>query len=135
MARRHPHPVLVHFPIAFSIAASFFLLLHLIFGDLSFEITSYYLLLLAGIASPFAIATGLLTWWINYRLKLTHFIKKKIELSVLLLVLEIILIFWRSFSTEGDQRHLVYFIMMMILTPVVLLLGYYGGQMTFPPEG
>jgi hypothetical protein len=65
---------------------------------------------------------------------LTHFIKKKIELSVLLLVLEIILIFWRSFSTEGDQRHPVYFIMMMILTPVVLLLGYYGGQMTFPPE-
>jgi predicted heme/steroid binding protein/uncharacterized membrane protein len=135
MARRHPHPVLVHFPIAFSMAASFFLLLHLIFGTPSFEITSYYLLLLGGIASPFAIATGLLTWWINYRLKLTHFIKKKIELSVLLLVLEIILIFWRSFSTEGDQRHLVYFIMMMILTPVVLLLGYYGGQMTFPPEG
>jgi cytochrome c biogenesis factor len=56
------------------------------------------------------------------------------ELSVLLLVLQIILISWRSFTTEGDQSHPVYFIMMMILTPVVLLLGYYGGQMTFPAE-
>jgi cytochrome c biogenesis factor len=36
--------------------------------------------------------------------------------------------------TEGDQSHPVYFTMMMILTPVVLLLGYYGGQMTFPAE-
>ena len=134
VAKRHPHPVLVHFPIAFSIGASFFLLLHAILEDPSFEITSYYLLLLTGIASPFAIVTGLLTWWVNYRLNLTHFIKRKIELSVFLLVLEIILISWRSFTTEGDQNHPVYFIMMMILTPVVFLLGYYGGQMTFPAE-
>lgn len=136
MARRHPHPVVVHFPIAFSIAASLFLLLHLLFGKPSFEITSYYLLLLGSIASPFAIATGLLTWWINYRLKLTHFIKRKIALSILLLILEIVLIFWRNSMTGGltDRIHPVYFIMMMILTPVVFLLGYYGGQMTFPPE-
>ena len=135
MAKRHPHPVLVHFPIAFSIAASFFLLLHVLFGSPHFEITSYYLLLLSGVASPFAIATGALTWWVNYRLKLTSFIKRKIELSVLLLALQIILISWRSFTKVGDQSHPVYFVMMMILTPVVLLLGYYGGQMTFPPEG
>jgi predicted heme/steroid binding protein/uncharacterized membrane protein len=134
MAKRHPHPVLVHFPIAFSIAASFFLLLHVIFGSPNFEITSYYLLLLGGVASPFAIATGLLTWWVNYRLKLTHFIKRKIELSILFLVMEVILISWRSLTTEGDQTHPVYFILMMLLTPVVLLLGYYGGQMTFPDE-
>jgi len=134
MAKRHPHPVLVHFPIAFSIAASFFLLLHVLFGNPQFEITSYYLLFLSGVASPFAIVTGAFTWWVNYRLKRTSLIKRKMELSVLLLVLQIILISWRSFTTEGDQSHPVYFTMMMILTPVVLLLGYYGGQMTFPAE-
>ena len=131
MAKRHPHPVLVHFPIAFSIAASLFSVLYLFFRNPSFEVTSYYLLILGGIASPFAIGTGLLTWWINYRLKLTHFIRRKIELSGLLLILEIILIAWRSSMTEG---HPVYYTLMMILTPVVLLLGYYGGQMTFPSE-
>jgi predicted heme/steroid binding protein/uncharacterized membrane protein len=134
IAKRHPHPVFVHFPIAFSIAASFFLLLYGLFGNPNFEVTSYYLLLLSGVASPFAMATGVFTWWVNYRLKLTRFIKRKIELSVLLLVLQIILICWRSLTTGGDHNHPVYFIMMMILAPVVLLLGYYGGQMTFPPE-
>jgi predicted heme/steroid binding protein/uncharacterized membrane protein len=131
MARRHPHPVLVHFPIAFSVGASFFTVLHLFSGKLSFEVTSYYLLILGSIASPFGMATGLLTWWINYRLKLTLFIKRKIQLSILLLLLEIVLVLWRS-STNGS--HPAYFILMLLLTPIVLLLGYYGGQMTFPVE-
>ena len=132
MARRHPHPMVVHFPLAFLMASSLFVLLYLIFKNPSFEITSFYLILLGGIASPFAMATGLLTWWINYRLKLTLFIKRKIQLSILLLILEIILIIWRV-SDPAITNHL-YFILMMLLTPVVGLLGYYGGQMTFPAE-
>jgi hypothetical protein len=28
----------------------------------------------------------------------------------------------------------LYFILMILLTPIVGLLGYYGGQMTFPTE-
>jgi len=96
MARRHPHPVLVHFPIAFLIGSSLFLLLSLPFEQPSFELTSYYLLVLGGIASPFAIASGLFTWWVNYRLKLSHFVKRKIQLSIILLIFEIILVLWRS---------------------------------------
>jgi len=132
MARRHPHPMVVHFPLAFLMASSLFVLLYLIFKNPSFEITSFYLILLGGIASPFAMATGLLTWWINYRLKLTLFIKRKIQLSILLLILEIILIIWRV--SDPAITNPLYFILMMLLTPVVGLLGYYGGQMTFPAE-
>jgi len=132
MARRHPHPMVVHFPIALLMASSLFVLLHLIFKNASFEITSFYLFILGAIASPFAMATGLLTWWINYRLKLTLFVKRKIQFSILLLIFEIILILWRSFQSEISNP--IYFIMMVILTPVVSILGYYGGQMTFPTE-
>ena len=132
MARRHPHPVLVHFPIAFLIGSPLFLLLHLLFEQPFFELTSYYLLLVGGIASPFAIATGLFTWWVNYRLKLSHFVKRKIQLSVILLVLEIILVLWRS-SDVGISSPL-YYLMIFLLAPIVFLLGYYGGQMTFPVE-
>ncbi len=96
MARRHPHPVLVHFPIAFLIGSSLFVLLHLLFQNPHFEATGFYLLLLGGIASPFGMASGLFTWWVNYRLILSRFIKRKIQLSILLLVFEIILILWRS---------------------------------------
>jgi predicted heme/steroid binding protein/uncharacterized membrane protein len=131
-ARRHPHPMIVHFPIAFLMAASLFILLHLLFKNTYFEITSFYLLILGAISSPFAMATGLLTWWVNYRLKLTLFVKRKIQLSILLLILEIILILWRASGPEIS--HLIYFVMMIFLAPIVTLLGYYGGQMTFPTE-
>ena len=96
MARRHPHPMVVHFPLAFLMASSLFALLYLLFKDSSFEISSFYLLILGVIASPFAMATGLLTWWINYRLKLILFVKRKIQFSILLLILEIVLISWHG---------------------------------------
>jgi hypothetical protein len=76
--------------------------------------------------------TGLLTWWINYRLKLTLFVKRKIQFSILLLIFEIILILWRC--DQSQISHPIYFIMVVILTPIVSILGYYGGQMTFPAE-
>jgi len=132
MARRHPHPMIVHFPIAFSMGASLFILLYLLFQNPRFEIVSFYLLILGAISSPFAMATGLFTWWVNYRLKLTPFVRRKIQLSILLLILEIILIIWRSSNQEISDP--TYFIVMLLLTPIVALLGYYGGQMTFPTE-
>jgi predicted heme/steroid binding protein/uncharacterized membrane protein len=132
MARRHPHPMVVHFPLAFLMAASLFTLLYLVFQNPSFEVTSFHLFILGGISSPFAMATGLLTWWINYRLKLTYFVKRKIQFSMLLLLFEIILIIWRSVNSEISNP--VYFILMVLLAPIVGLLGYYGGQMTFPTE-
>jgi uncharacterized membrane protein len=132
MARRHPHPMIVHFPLAFLMASSLFVLLYLLFKNPSFETTSFYLLILGVIASPFAMATGVLTWWINYRLKLTLFVERKIQFSILLLVLEVILISWRS--SQSQIFNPLYFVLVILLTPIVSLLGYYGGQMTFPTE-
>jgi predicted heme/steroid binding protein/uncharacterized membrane protein len=134
--RRHPHPMVVHFPIAFLMGASLFILLYLFLRHPSLEMTSFFLLLLGALASPFAMATGLLTWWINYRLKLSYFVKRKLQLSALLLALELILVLWRSTNpaTPPEEVYSVYAILMLILTPVVGLLGYYGGQMTFPSE-
>lgn len=132
MARRHPHPMIVHFPLAFLMGSSLFILLHLLFKKPTFEITSFHLFILGAISSPFAMVTGLLTWWVNYRLKLTLFVKRKIQLSIFLLILETILILWRGSNPAITSP--LYFILMILLTPIVGLLGYYGGQMTFPVE-
>jgi predicted heme/steroid binding protein/uncharacterized membrane protein len=132
MARRHPHPMVVHFPIALLMASTLFILLSFIFENPFFEITSFHLLIVGTIASPFAMATGLLTWWVNYRSKLTLFVKRKIQLSIILLLFEIVLILWRS--SHPKIFNPIYFIMMILLVPIVSLLGYYGGQMTFPAE-
>jgi len=132
MVRRHPHPMIVHFPLAFLMGSSLFILLFLLFKKPSFETASFYLVILGAIGSPFAVTTGLLTWWVNYRLKLTLFVKRKIQFSILLLIFEIILIIWRSSRPEISNP--LYFILMVLLAPLVGLLGYYGGQMTFPTE-
>ena len=132
MMKRHPHPMIVHFPIALLIASSLFVLLYFIFKNPSFEKTSFYLFVLGAIASPFAMATGLFTWWVNYRLKLTLFIKRKIQFSILLLIFEVVLILWRSSPSQISNP--IYFIMVLTLAPIVSILGYYGGQMTFPAE-
>jgi uncharacterized membrane protein len=132
MARRHPHPMLVHFPIAFLMASTFFYLLFFKFVHPSLGTTSAHLLFLGAISTPFAIATGLLTWWINYRLRFTSFIKRKIQLSIFLLVIEIILIL--LLIGEVEIFHPIYLILTLLVTSIVILLGYYGGQMTFPAE-
>src|SRR3972149_85951 len=54
MVRRHPHPMIVHFPIAFLMGTALFVLLHLLFQNPSFEVVSFYLLILGAISSPFA---------------------------------------------------------------------------------
>ncbi|MBM4277675.1 MAG: cytochrome b5 [Deltaproteobacteria bacterium] len=132
MAKRHPHPMVVHFPIAFLMASSLFYLLFFIWMLPSLGTTSAHLLALGIISTPFAIATGFLTWWINYRSKLTRFIKRKIQLSILLLALEVtFILFWIG---EIQISYYLYLMLMILFAPIVLLLGYYGGQMTFPAE-
>jgi len=106
--------MVVHFPIALLMASSLFVLLYLIFKILPLKYW-FLPLVLGAIASPFAMATGLLTWWINYRLKVTPFIKKKIQFSILLLIFEVILILWRSFSSQISNP--IYFILVILLTP------------------
>ena len=123
MARRHPHPMLVHFPIAFLMASSLFYLLYFILLYTPLSITSTHLLILGAISTPFAIATGVLTWWINYKLKLTPFIKRKIQLSIVLLVIEAI--FFLFLIGEIEISYYIYLILMLLFTPIVILLGYY----------
>ncbi len=66
LLRRHPHPMLVHFPIVFFSAAAAFDLLFLGTGNDSFELTAWYCLWGGALFAIPAIATGLLTWWLNY---------------------------------------------------------------------
>ena len=134
LLKRHPHPMVVHFPIAFLMAASFFALLLLLHADPTLELTSFCLLILGAIATPFAMGTGYLTWWINYMRKPNRFIQRKIWLSFPLLGLEVVLILWRELcpAVFPPTIHPPYLILMLFLAPLVGLIGYYGGQLTFP---
>lgn len=132
---RHGHPMTVHYPIAFMMATSFFVLLYLLTGKRAFETTSYYLMIPGLIATPAAMTTGLITWWYNYKAEMFFIIRRKMQLSLVLLVVGLVMVIWRTASPEILTTEMslfwIYLTLTQIVTPLVVLLGYYGGKLTF----
>jgi predicted heme/steroid binding protein len=77
MLQRHPHPMTVHFPIAFAFSPPVFIFLYLITGVKSFEITALNCLGAGILFTAVAIATGFYTWWLNYLARMMGVLKKK----------------------------------------------------------
>jgi predicted heme/steroid binding protein/uncharacterized membrane protein len=136
--RRHPHPMTVHFPIVFFLANPFFNVLYIITGNKSFETTAFHCLAGGILFGIIAMATGLFTWWYNYMARMMKPIAIKIPLSLALLVVAVILFFWRLNDPEvmdGFQSgSLLYLLLVLALFPMVSIVGWYGATMTFPVE-
>jgi predicted heme/steroid binding protein/uncharacterized membrane protein len=138
MLRRHPHPMTVHFPIVFMLSTSMFTILFLITGIKAFEITAFHCLGGGLLFTPVAIMTGLYTWWLNYMARPMKATTIKKWLSTCLFLLQIIAFLWRlkvpgildAYSIGG----LVYFLIILLFTPMVSVIGWYGASMTFPVE-
>jgi len=138
LLRRHPHPAVVHFPIVFSLSASFFSVLYVLTGNRSFDQTAFYCLLGAVLFMPLGIITGLATWWINYMARPMRPATIKKNLSCATVVVAAFLAAWRA-SVPGvlgsmTASGVVYLILVVALTPAVLIVAYYGGMLTFPVE-
>jgi predicted heme/steroid binding protein/uncharacterized membrane protein len=134
--RRHPHPMIVHFPIVFMYSATFFSILYMITGEKSFEMTAFYCLAGGILFTPPAMITGWFTWWLNYMAKPMGPVTIKKRLSWVLLTISIAAFAWR-FSVPGIMEatgagHTIYIILVLSLTPIASIIGYYGGELTFP---
>jgi len=136
--RRHPHPMIVHFPIAFMIAPGLFCLLYLITGFKSFETTAFHCLGAGILFSVPAILTGFFTWWLNYQAKPMRPVKIKILFSIFLIAVASVAFLWRvmfpvifmSLTIES----ILYFLVILSLIPIVAVIGWYGSALTFPLE-
>src|SRR5690606_25870378 len=82
--RRHPHPMVVPFPIVCSFTPALFILLFLITGYRAFEATAFHCLGGAVLFAPVAIGTGYFTWWLNYLARPMRPVTIKIRFSILL---------------------------------------------------
>ncbi len=131
---KHPHPMSVHFPIALSITAAFFTFLALIFGNQTMETVASYNLVLATLAAPASICTGLLSWYYNYGGIWTSIYRTKASLSGLLLALQLcaLAIHFLGLHSSGAVGYWVYNIVVLALAPTVMAIGYFGGKITFP---
>jgi len=137
LLRRHPHPMLVHFPIAFMIATTAFTLLYLFTGVRSFEVTGWHCLAGGVLFIPVVMLTGWFTWWLNYESRWLTPVIVKLTLSPILLLLGAGLWLWRLvdpgiLTSLGDWPSWVYLALICLLTPLVGVIGMCGAVLTFP---
>jgi predicted heme/steroid binding protein/uncharacterized membrane protein len=138
MLRRHPHPMTVHFPIAFMFSATVFTILFLMTGINSFETTAFHCLGAGVFFSVAAIATGWYTWWLNYQATPLRAVTIKKTVSIIMSTTATIAFILRA--TVPDILYpfsgisFVYLILVLLLFPFVTVIGWYGASLTFPIE-
>ena len=134
--RRHPHPMVVHFPIVFLYSATFFDILYMVTGVKSLEVTAFHCLAGGILFMPPAMLTGWFTWWLNYMARPMAHVTVKMRLSWVLLAIAAAAFVWRfcvpGVMDEAGAGHWVYIAMLLSLAPIVSVIGYYGGELTFP---
>jgi predicted heme/steroid binding protein/uncharacterized membrane protein len=138
LLKRHPHPMVVHFPIVFFIATTGFSILYLLSGYRAFETTAWHCLWGGVLFMPVATATGLFTWWINYEAEWLRPVIIKMVLSPLLFLIALVALIWRyrhpDILAAWGTGSLVYLGLILALTPLVVALGWFGATLSFPLE-
>jgi predicted heme/steroid binding protein/uncharacterized membrane protein len=136
---RHPHPMTVHFPIVFMIAAPLFALLYLWTGVESFEITSAHILAAGVFFNLVGLFTGLVTWWINYMARPMRQIIVKIVLTIVMCVAAGVALAWRlvdpALLTGPGGPNTLYLALLLSLLPLVVVVATIGANLTFPLPG
>jgi predicted heme/steroid binding protein/uncharacterized membrane protein len=133
---RHIHPILVHFAIAYPLLVPLLSILHVFTGEVSFELASYYLLVLGFVAAPFAGLAGLYSWNSVYEMSMTKTFSQKIMFTILFITVITICSVWRTMDpniliTKTNLSY-IYLGLEMSLLPISSILGYYGGKLVYP---
>lgn len=134
--RRHPHPMTVHFPIAFATGAVFFLLLYLLTGKVLFENAVHAMNLVGALFTPVAILTGLATWKYNYMLAPLTPVRIKLALSPVLLLQFVAAVVWWMVNpavlAAGSASAGQFTVLVLSMLPVMGVVGWFGAGLTFP---
>ncbi|MDH4265249.1 MAG: hypothetical protein OEW45_06385 [Deltaproteobacteria bacterium] len=131
----HFHPILIHFSIAYSIGCSLFSSLYFFTGEGSFETASFYLLFLAFLSAPPAGLSGLFSWKVTYEGRMSKTYIQKIVYTIILTTVVTLCFAWRvndpNILVSKTYLSYLYLGMMVSQTPIVIILGYLGGKITF----
>ena len=136
----HLHPIAVHFPTALGAVAPLFALLSFFFigrdAYYTFQAVAFWNLVICALAAVPAVTTGVISWYYNYSAVWTPIYRIKWSFSGILLVLASAAITVRVFAMNNIEPantiFWLYTILVILHAPVVVVLGHYGGKITFP---
>ncbi|UOD34016.1 cytochrome b5 [Deferribacteraceae bacterium V6Fe1] len=134
-AKYHPHPVFIHYPMGILYFGAFMLLLYIITKNQSFELTAFYSLICGTLSIFPAAASGILSWWLNYEMTMTKIFRNKLILSAVLAVICVFLSITRLLHpdiTAFSGLFTLYCLLYFISIPVLTLIAYNGGKITWP---
>lgn len=128
----HPHPMLVHFSIAYTVVISLLCFLYLLTDYRCLEAASYYLLVLGLISAPGAGLSGFFTWKVVYQGRMTRIFFRKIVLTIILFIAITLCFVVRTMDPDvliaKNIITYVYLALIVSLVPITVMLGYYGGK-------
>jgi len=132
----HPHPVMIHYPMALFFFAALMQFFFLLFKEPGFESAAFYSYFVSVLSAYPATLSGIFSWWINYQKILTPTFKIKLYFSILLLFLGsvglILRILFPEISSTGNYLSLIYNILIFLCLPLIIAIGYHGGKITWP---
>jgi predicted heme/steroid binding protein/uncharacterized membrane protein len=131
----HPHPILIHFPIGSLFLGAVLQFLFLITRNSSLENAAFYAFVFGTLFEFPAVASGIISWWLNYDLTLTSIFKNKLIFSIILLITSCFIVIMRfciaDISFQVNIFSLIYNIAIFSSIIVLVILGYYGGKITW----
>ncbi len=130
--------MLAHFPITYFLSATFFSVLFVVTGERSFDLTAFYCLGAGLLFMPLAVLSGFFTHWLNFPGEADRTVTIERKLSYALLAVAAPAFIWRLLDPEVLHHlagvNIVYFVLVVAVTPIVTANSYFGGMLTFPLE-
>ena len=135
--KRHPHPMVVHFPMAIFIIAPLFLAWYYLVTPAQGLLDAvFYLYILGTLSLPAAIGTGILAWLFNYSGRRNPLIVRKTFFSILLLISDIViiaaLIVKPNILQHPSGMNWIVPALVFFCLPLVSLIVEHGGRLVFP---
>jgi predicted heme/steroid binding protein/uncharacterized membrane protein len=134
--KRHPHPMVVHFPMAFFTAASIFLFWYYVISPARPLLDAiFYMHILGTLSLPVVLVTGWLSWKVNYFGKPIGNITRKIIFSLVVLIFDVVVLIAITGNLEllanPQGIPILIPILIFLYLPIVSYIGQQGGDLVY----